>query len=193
MGLKMPLDIMTYDEAMARFGTDRPDRRFGMELVDLSNDLKGCGFNVFKQAISSGGIVKGLNLKRPKRLPRSRIDLLTDFCKSQGLEGPSYFKVERGGLSSPIAKFLSKVEKDILVKKLNAESGDLLLILAGEYKLTNEVLTRLRAKLASEEGLIKDDIYDFLWVKEFPFLHITKRRKGGSQSIIHLQLPLSKI
>lgn len=175
--LKIPFDIMSYDEAMARFGTDKPDRRYGMELVELSCELKDCHFNVFKEAVSRGGIIKGLDLKKPKQMPRSRIDELTDFVKSQGLGGLGYFKVEAGKFSGPISKFFSDSEKDIVVKKMDAASGDVLLILAGEYKIANEVLTRLRARLATEEGLIKTDLFDFLWVIDFPLFNYNKDEK----------------
>jgi aspartyl-tRNA synthetase len=175
--LKVPFDIMKYGEAMARYGTDKPDRRYALEMVDLSQELKACGFNVFAQALSSAGIVKGFNLKKPKEFNRSRIDSLTEFVKSQGAKGLAYFKVEDSKLTGPIAKFFSNDDKDKIAKKMNAETGDILFILAGEYKATNEALSRLRAKLAQEEGLTKQGVFDFFWVVEFPLFAYNKEEK----------------
>lgn len=175
--LKVPFDVISHKQAMDRFGSDKPDRRFGMELIDLSNELKDCGFNVFSKALAAGGIVKGLNLKKPKQMPRSRIDTLTEFVKAQGLPGLGYFKVESGELSGPISKFFNPGEKDEISKKMGAESGDLLFILAGEYRLTNEVLSRLRIRLAKEEGLIKENVFDFLWVSDFPLFNYNEGEK----------------
>jgi len=175
--LKIPFDIMTYDQAMATFGTDKPDRRYGLNLVDLGQDLKACSFNVFKNVISNGGVVKGLNLKRPKEMPRSRIDSLTDFVKAQGAAGLAYFKVEADGLAGPITKFFTQAEKEKIKEKMQADSGDILLILAGAKKITNETLSRLRCKLADEEGLIKRDLFDFLWVVEFPLFAYNDEEK----------------
>jgi aspartyl-tRNA synthetase len=176
--LKIPFDVMKYSEAMARYGTDKPDRRYGLELVDLSQELKDSSFNVFAQAISAGGIVKGLNLKRPKELPRSRIDSLTEYVKSQGMGGLAYFKCEeKNEISGPISKFINDEEKKAIKEKMKAEQGDVIFILAGDYKLTNETLSRLRNKLALEEGLIKQGIFDFLWIIEFPLFAYNKDEK----------------
>ena len=127
---------------------------------------------------------KLLNLKKTlpagrqvKDMPRSRIDSLTEFVKSQGLGGLCYFKVENNKLEGPIAKFFNEDEKDNISKKMKAESGDILFIAAGEYRLTNEVLARLRQKLAEEEGLIDKGRYDFLWVTEFPLFKYNDEEK----------------
>ncbi|NQT90217.1 MAG: aspartate--tRNA ligase [Candidatus Omnitrophica bacterium] len=175
--LKLPFDVITHKEAMARFGTDKPDRRYAMEMIDLSNDLKDCGFNVFKQALSGEGLVKGFNLKKPKQMPRSRIDSLTDYVKAQGLGGLCYFKVEDKALSGPIAKFFDDAGKAVISEKMGAETGDILLILAGNSRLVNETLSRLRIKLAREEGLIKEGTFDFLWVTEFPLFAYNEEDK----------------
>lgn len=175
--LKIPFDIISHTEAMARFGTDKPDRRYGMELVDLSPALKACQFNVFKEALSTGGIIKGLNLKKPRQMSRGRIDSLIEFVKSNGMTGLVHLKAEDGGLTGPISKFLNDNEKDIIRKELEARAGDFLFILAGKYKLTNEVLARLRTKLAAEEGLVKENIFDFLWVIDFPLFAYNEEEK----------------
>jgi len=175
--LKTPFDIIKHSEAMARFGSDKPDRRYGMELVELNDSLKDCNFNLFKQAISSGGIVKAINLKKPKEMPRSRVDSLTDFIKQQGLGGLAYFKVEGDGLTGPISKFFSDKESSIIKKKMSAKAGDYLLIGAGEADIVNEALSKLRSKLAQEEGLIDEKVFDFLWVTEFPLLKYNEDEK----------------
>jgi len=151
--LKAPFDVISYKDALERFGCDKPDRRFGLEMVDLSEDLKESGFNVFKQVISSDGIVKGFNLKNPKDMPRSRIDELTEFVKAQGAGGLAYFKVQEEGLAGPIAKFFSDEEKSLIADK---------------RVLANEILSRLRIKLGQEEGFINKEMQDFLWVSDFP-------------------------
>jgi len=175
--LKIPFDVIKHSEAMARFGSDKPDRRYGMELVELSDSLKDCNFNVFKQAISSEGIVKAINLKKPKEMPRSRIDSLTDFIKQQGLGGLAYFKVEGDSLTGPISKFFSDEETSIIKKKMCAETGDYLLIGAGGASIVNEALSKLRSKLAQEEDLIDEKVFDFLWVTEFPLLKYNEDEK----------------
>jgi len=173
--LKTPFDIVSYKDSMARFACDKPDRRFGLEMTDLSSDLSGCGFKVFKQVIESGGIVKGFNLKKilpdgkqAKEMPRSRIDSLTDFAKAQGVAGLAYFKVESGELAGPIAKFFDDSEKLLIKEKMNAGDGDYLFFIADKPAIANEALTRLRNRLADEEQIIDKERHDFLWVSDFP-------------------------
>lgn len=170
--LKTPFDLMTHKESMERYGTDKPDRRFGLELVDLTTLLRESGFKIFSQAVKDGGIIKGLNLKQPKQMSRSRIDSLNDFVKEQGMGGLSYFKVEKGAvLSGPIVKFFNEDEQSKIIEAMSAEDNDLILIVAGKRSLSNETLARLRNKLGREEGLIKKNKFDFLWVTEFPLFH----------------------
>lgn len=175
--LKIPFDIISYKDAMGRFGCDKPDRRYGMEMVDLTDMLKDCGFKVFKSVISSGGIVKGFNLKKPKNMPRSRIDALTEFIKAQGCAGLAYFKVEGSALSGAIAKFFSDDEKFKIAKAMGAQDGDYLLFVADQANIANEALSRLRAKLAGEEGLIDKTKIDFLWVSDFPLFKYNDEEK----------------
>ena len=166
--IKTPFDILSYKESMARYGCDKPDRRFSMELVEFTDDLKGSGFKVFSDAIKAGGIVKALTLKKPKAMPRSRIDELTEFAKGTGLKGLAYIKVEEAGLSGPIIKFLSQEEQSAIKEKTGAGGGDYIFFAASDIALCNEALSRLRLKLAQEEGLIDKTKFDFLWVNEFP-------------------------
>ena len=182
--LKVPFDVISYNDSMNRYGCDKPDRRFGMELVDLTGDLKDSGFKVFKDVIAKEGIVKAINLKKTlpggrqaKQMPRSRIDSLTDFAKSLGLKGLAYFTVDDSGFSGPIAKFFNDDEKAIIKNKLNSESGDYIFFVAAASVLCNESLSRLRIKLGLEEDIIDKSKFDFCWVDEFPLFKYNEEDK----------------
>jgi aspartyl-tRNA synthetase len=166
--IKTPFDVLSYNDAMARYGCDKPDRRFGMELADLTHELQGTGFKVFSDVIKSNGIVKAINYKKPKDMPRSRIDALTEFVRSIGLKGLAYIKVEESGLSGPVVKFLSDQEQSDIKKKTAASAGDYIFFAAADSALANEALSRLRLRLAQEDGMIDRSVFDFLWVNEFP-------------------------
>ncbi len=172
--IKTPFDVVGYDEAMERFGCDKPDRRFDLELVDLTDDLKGCGFKVFSETIAKQGIVKALNLRKPKEMPRSRIDSLTDFAKSSGLKGLAYFKMGVNGPEGPIVKFFTDRETELITKKTAASEGDYIFFAAAEKSLCNEALSRLRKQLGREESLIDAKKTDFLWVNDFPLFQYNK-------------------
>ena len=175
--LKIPFDVISYHDSMNRYGCDKPDRRFGMELVDLTDDLKNSDFKVFKDVIAKEGIVKAINLKHPKQMPRSRIDSLTDFAKSLGLKGLAYFTDSDSGFSGPIAKFFNDDEKATIKKKLNSESGDYIFFVAADRALCNESLSRLRIKLGAEENIIDKSKFDFCWVDEFPLFKYNEEEK----------------
>jgi aspartyl-tRNA synthetase len=175
--LKTPFDILSYNDAMARFGSDKPDRRYGLELVDLTEELKGCGFKVFSDVIANGGIVKVILLPRPKEMPRSRIDTLTEFVKSIGLKGLAYFKIGEKGPEGPVAKFFTDEEKAIITKKAGGAPGDYIFFAGSDKFLCNEALSRLRIKLAREEGLIDNTKQDFLWVNDFPLFKYNQEEK----------------
>ena len=175
--LKTPFDVLSYNDAAARYGCDKPERRFGMELIDLTDDLRETGFKVFSDVIQSQGIVKAINLKKPKDMPRSRIDELTAFVKDIGLKGLAYIKCENDALSGPIVKFLSNKEQAAIKAKACAESGDYVFFAASNSALCNESLSRLRIKLAQEDGLINKDKIDFLWVDEFPLFKYNDEEK----------------
>lgn len=171
IGLEIPLPIrrMTWNEAMNRFGSDKPDTRFGMELVDVSKTVAGCGFGVFTGALEAGGSVRGINVKGQAEMPRKKIDALVEFAKGYGVKGLAYLAVlGDGSYKSSFAKFLSEEELKSLVEAMGGEPGDLLLFAADRLKLVWSVLGALRVELAKQLGMLDDNVYNFLWVTEFP-------------------------
>ena len=171
-GIEEKLDFprMSYDEAMRRFGTDRPDTRFGMELIDLSEVVADSEFNVFSGTVADGGQVKGINAKGCADFSRSEIDELTDFVADYGAQGLAWIKVTEEGVQSQIAKFLSEQEIEDILAEMSAEPGDLLLFVADNPKVVAAALGNLRLKLGQELDLIPEDDFDFLWVTDFPLL-----------------------
>jgi aspartyl-tRNA synthetase len=167
--LALPIDRLGYDEAMSRFGTDRPDLRFGLELVDLSDALAGTEFKVFRGAIESGGVVRGLNAGRHE-LPRSELDGLITRAQELGAKGLVWAFREGDGWRSPTAKFLSTAELTELNRLLGAEQGDLLLLVADERRVANAVLGQLRVELAQRFDLIPAREDRLLWVVDWPLL-----------------------
>jgi aspartyl-tRNA synthetase len=173
----LPMKRMTYAEALERFGVDNPDLRFDLELVDLSNLVKGSAFKVFADAVAGGGLVKALNAKGCASLSRKEIDDLTDFVKIYGAKGLAYVKVTEEGWQSPIAKFFTAEELVALNQALNAEIGDLLLFVADSYRISNESLGRLRGHLGQKLGLARKGDYQFTWVTDFPLLEWDEENK----------------
>ena len=167
--IETPFRRMTWQEAMDRFGSDKPDLRFGMELKDVSDIVKDSGFGVFSGAVANGGTVRGINVKGQAGMPRKKIDALTDFVKGYGLKGLAYLAVlEDGSFKSSFAKFMSEDELHALADAMDAQPGDLLLFAADKYKLAVETLGALRCDLARKLGLIDPSKFEFLWVVEFP-------------------------
>jgi len=166
--LKTPFPRLTYKEAMDRFGTDKPDLRFGMELVDFTEEFAGAEFKIFKQALESGGIIKGINATGCAGYSRTQIDSLTALAATYGAKGLAYFKVTKNGLESPIAKFFSEDIQKSVIEKLSAKDGDLLLCVADKKKIVNESLAQLRNYFGKELGLIKNGQFVFEWVTDFP-------------------------
>ncbi len=167
--VSLPLKRMTWDEAMNRFGSDKPDTRFGMELTDVSETVKGCGFGVFTGALEAGGSVRGINVKGQAEMPRKKIDALVEFAKGYGVKGLAYLAVlPDGSYKSSFAKFMTEEELKALVTAMGGEPGDLLLFAADKLKLVWSVLGALRVELAKQLGLVDDNQYNFLWVTEFP-------------------------
>jgi aspartyl-tRNA synthetase len=163
-----PYPRMSYAEAMSRFGSDRPDTRFGLELIDLGEVLAGSEFKVFSGALGSGGVVRGLNAGA-RQLPRSELDALTELAKQHGAKGLVWaFAQEDATLRSPIAKFLSAEEIAGLRARLGASTGDLLLIVADTAEIANQSLGALRLELARRFSLIPEDAHELLWVVDFP-------------------------
>src|SRR2546423_1657607 len=169
--VKLPFDRMTYREAVGRFGSDKPDRRFRMQLVDLSDDFRASSFKVFRGAIDAGGVVKAINAKNFAALTIGQSDELTEIAKTFGAKGLAFIKVEGGEWKSPIVKFFSDAEKAALKSKLKIEEGDLILFGADKWEIACEVLGRLRLRVSEYQKLVADnDQLDLLWVTDFPLL-----------------------
>ena len=167
--LVTPFPRLTYDEAVGRYGLDKPDTRFGLELKALTDIVRGCGFQVFKGAVESGGIVKGLNAEGMASLSRKEIDELIELAKVYGAKGLAWMKVtESSALESSVVKFFTKEELDGIAAALNAKPGDLLLFSADKPKVVNETLGHLRLHVAERLGLIDNNKFNFLWVTDFP-------------------------
>lgn len=169
--VQLPIPRMSWQEAMDRFGSDKPDTRFGMELVNVSEDVKTCGFGVFTGALEQGGSVRGINAKGQGAMPRKKIDKLVEFAKGYGAKGLAYLAVnEDGTYKSSFAKFMSEEELKNLVEKMQGEPGDLLLFAADNNKVVWDVLGALRIELAKQLELLDKNQYNFLWITEFPLL-----------------------
>ncbi|KMY54860.1 aspartate--tRNA ligase [Bacillus sp. FJAT-27231] len=169
---------ITYDEAMSRFGSDKPDTRFGMELVDVSEQVKGSGFKVFAGAVESGGQVKLINVENGgTTYSRKDIDALTEFAAIYGAKGLAWMKVEADGLKGPIAKFFSEEEQNGLIASAEAEAGDLLLFVADKKSVVADALGALRLKLGKDLGLIDENKFNFLWVTDWPLLEYDEDAK----------------
>ncbi|KAB7708667.1 aspartate--tRNA ligase [Bacillus aerolatus] len=169
---------MTYDEAMSRFGSDKPDTRFGMELVDVSERVQDSGFKVFAGAVASGGQVKMINVKGGAAdYSRKDIDALTEFAAVYGAKGLAWLKVEAEGLKGPIAKFFSEKEQAGLISSAEAAEGDLLLFVADKKAVVADALGALRLKLGKERGLIDENKFNFLWVTDWPLLEYDEEEK----------------
>ncbi|WP_066311737.1 aspartate--tRNA ligase [Bacillus sp. FJAT-29814] len=167
----VPFPRMSYDEAMSRFGSDKPDTRFGLELVDLSEIVKESGFKVFASAVSSGGQVKAINVKgAAEKYSRKDIDALTEFVAVYGAKGLAWLKVDTEGLKGPIAKFFTDEDATALTATLEASAGDLLLFVADKKSVVADALGALRLKLGKELGLIDQSKFNFLWVTDWPLL-----------------------
>ena len=180
IGIDIPLPIprMTWQEAMDRFGSDKPDTRFGMELVNVSETVAGCGFSVFTSALENGGSVRGINAKGQGEMPRKKIDALVTFAKDFGAKGLAYIAILPDGTrKSSFAKFMTDAEMDALVQIMGGENGDLLLFAADKDKVVWDVLGNLRLELARNLDLLDKNQYNFLWVTEFPLLEWNEKKK----------------
>lgn len=171
MDITLPIQRMTYAEAMDRFGSDKPDTRFGMELKNVSDVVKGCGFSVFTGALENGGSVRGINAEGQGAMPRKKIDALVEFAKGFGAKGLAYLAVnEDGTYKSSFAKFMTEEELSALVEAMGGKPGDLLLFAADKNKVVFDVLGNLRLEIARNLNLLSKDQFNFLWVTEFPLL-----------------------
>ena len=183
--VQLPIQRMTYKEAMERFGSDKPDLRFGMELCDVTDVVKDCEFVVFKSAIENGGSVRGINANGQGAMPRKKIDALVDFAKGYGAKGLAYIAIqEDGSYKSSFAKFMKEEEMAALVERMQGKSGDLLLFAADKSKLVYDVLGALRLEIANQLGLLHKDEYRFVWITEFPLLEWSEEL-GRYQAMHH--------
>ncbi len=164
--LETPFRKITYDESVSKYGTDKPDLRYGLELTDVSEVVKGCGFEVFNTAVEKGGIVKCINPETD--LGRKEIDALIDFCIKNGAKGMAWMRVTENGLESNIAKFFDEKTKSALLEKTGAKPGSMLMFIADKIKTANKVLDLLRQELAKRMGLIDENRKEFVWVTDFP-------------------------
>ena len=173
--VQLPIPRMTWQEAMDRFGSDKPDLRFGMELKNVSEVVKGCEFAVFKGALENGGSVRGINAQGQGHMPRKKIDALVEYAKGFGARGLAYVAIsEDGTVQSSFAKFMKEEEMTALISAMDGKPGDLLLFAADRNKVVFDVLGNLRLELARQLDLLKKDDFKFLWVTEFPLLEYSE-------------------
>lgn len=174
--LKRPFDRMPYREAMERYGSDKPDRRFGLELIYLTDIFSNTEFKVFRQAIDNGGVVKAINFKG-SNLSRKEIDELTQFVQSLGAKGLAWIKVEEDKLNSPIVKFFSQEETQRLLERVQAEVGDVIFFSADKREMVYKVLGSLRLHIGKKYNLINTENFDVFWVVDFPLMEWDKEEK----------------
>lgn len=175
--IPQPIPRMTWQEAMDRFGSDKPDLRFGMELKNVSDVVKDCEFVVFKGALENGGTVRGINAEGQGHMPRKKIDALVEFAKGYGAKGLAYVAIqEDGSYKSSFAKFMTEEQMQVLISAMDGKPGDLLLFAADKNKVVWDVLGNLRLEIARQLDLLKKDDYKFLWVTEFPLLEYSEEQ-----------------
>ena len=173
--VQLPIQRMTWREAMDRFGSDKPDLRFGMELKNVSDVVRDCEFVVFKSALENGGSVRGINADGQAGMPRKKIDALVEYAKGFGAKGLAYLAIhEDGSYKCSFGKFMKEEELDALVKAMDGKPGDLLFFAADKDKVVFDVLGNLRLELARQLDLLKKDDFKFLWVTEFPLLEYSE-------------------
>ncbi len=177
ISLDLPFPRLSYDDAVGRFGLDKPDIRFDLELVDISDIVENAGFKVFSSVVKKGGIVKALNAKECVDFTRKEIDDLTDFVSVYRAKGLAWIKVREDSWQSPIAKFFTDEEKSELEQRIGMEPGDLIFFVADQPKITNEALGHLRNFIGKKLGLIEEERFSFVWVTRFPLLEYDETEK----------------
>ena len=191
--VKLPIQRITWQEAMDRFGSDKPDMRFGMELHDVSGIVKNCGFSVFTSALENGGSVRGINAEGQGSMPRKKIDKLVEFAKGYGAKGLAYIAIaEDGTRKSSFAKFMTDEEMDALVAAMDGKAGDLLLFAADKKKLVYDVLGALRLELAKQMDLLDKNEYRFVWVTEFPLLEWSEEENRFTAMLHPFTMPMDE-
>ncbi len=182
--LQTPFPRLSYDDAVGRFGLDKPDIRFDLELIDISDIVEKAGFKVFSDAVKKGGIVKAINAKGCIDFTRKEIDDLTEFVTVYRAKGLAWIKVREDSWQSPIAKFFTDDEKQALAQRIHMQPGDLVFFVADQPKITNEALGQLRNFLGKKLGLIQEDSFSFVWVTRFPLLEFDEN-EGRNQALHH--------
>jgi aspartyl-tRNA synthetase len=182
--LQTPFPRLSYEDAVDRFGLDKPDIRFALELIDISDIVENAGFKVFSNAVKKGGIVKAINAKGCTDFTRKEIDDLTDLVAVYRAKGLAWIKVREDSWQSPIAKFFTDDEKQALAKRIDMQPGDLVFFVADQPKITNEALGQLRNFLGKKLGLIQEDSFSFVWVTRFPLLEFDEN-EGRNQALHH--------
>ena len=173
--VNLPIQRMKWIDAMNDYGSDKPDTRFDMKLIDISEVVKDCGFGVFSDAVKNAGVVKGLNVKGQANMPRKQIDKLVEFVKDYKLKGLAYMQVlEDGSVKSSFSKFLTESDIENIKKAMSCENGDLLLFAADKKEVVWQALGALRLYLGKELNLIDENKYNFLWVVEFPLFEYSE-------------------
>jgi len=191
--VKLPIQRMTWQEAMDRFGSDKPDLRFGMELQDVSEVVKDCEFAVFTGALSNGGSVRGINAVGQGTMPRKKIDALVEFAKGYGAKGLAYICInEDGTYKSSFQKFMTEEQLEDLVKAMNGKAGDLLLFAADKNTVVYNVLGALRVEIANQLGLLDKNVFRFLWVTEFPLLEWSEEQNRFSAMHHPFTMPMEE-
>lgn len=180
--MQLPIPRMTYQDAMDNYGSDAPDLRFGLKLIDLSSVVAGCGFKVFAGAIEGGGVVKAIRVPGGADFSRKELDDLTDFVRIYRAKGMAYVKMREDGWQSPIAKFFTEDEIQQINEKTGVEAGDLLLFGADTEKIVNDSLGNLRKEIAQKKELIRSDDFNFVWVTDFPLFEYDEEEKRFTSS-----------
>ncbi|MCX7737355.1 MAG: aspartate--tRNA ligase [Candidatus Kapabacteria bacterium] len=177
--ISIPFPRLSYNETMTRFGSDKPDTRFQMEIVTITDIVKNSNFKVFSDTISSGGVVGLINAKGCSDFSRKKLDELAEFAKKYGAKGLAWIKLQDGEINSPIAKFLDKSELDSIISSSNAENGDLLLIISDSWLKCYTILGALRNEIAKQTGILENvsDKFAFLWVTDFPLLEFDEEEQ----------------
>ena len=177
MDIKLPIDRLTYDEAIDKYGTDAPDVRFGMHLKSIEKLLIDSNYNIFSEALKQGGVIRGLKLEGASHFSRKDLDEINNFVMSMGTKGLSYIRVSEGNNVSPLSKHLGSDKINEIVKYFDGNVGDIIFIMAGDRNVVNLALAKTRVMLAKKMNLIKDDSYAFVWIVDFPLFEWNKDEK----------------
>jgi aspartyl-tRNA synthetase len=175
--LPVPFPVLSYDEALDRYGTDRPDTRFGLELTGISDLAEQSTFEIVREVIGEGGIAKGITVKGGAALSRREVDELVAFAQEYGAQGLSWVKMASGGWQSPIAKFFEEPLRNAIAERMGAEKGDLILFVAGGQEVANHTLANLRLHLGEKLGFIPSDVYRFVWIRDFPLMEYSEEER----------------